>query len=408
MRVRAFALAAALLASACHHDASFTDVDLEQSCEIQTSAPEYFFKSVDMLFVVDRTASMADQRAGIAQYARDMGSRFEELDRMGIRTDVHIAVTSSDLGGAGVLGCSGYGDDGRFLDARRCGADDTFLKARRLADGSLVANFGGELVDTIACVLDVEPSPCPVSQPVAAAERAITSISADHHAWRRADARLMVSVITDGDDCSLRDVDALAGVTGATPAEVEAAVDQACAALGAAGVALLDPLPWLADKLERHHWAFWFSGVHAGADPASTCAGPAPRLSSLQREDFGRGVGHADVCSDDWSPALSPTEDLEFFPLVLSCLPAEVDLEPAVPGFQVACAVEIQRGRDDGSLEPIGRVPTCVPGLAPGVPCYELDPIDRACEGGRRFDFHRGDLVDPAVIISVRCEVPCG
>jgi hypothetical protein len=398
-------------------------------CEDQRRWPSIRDRRVDLLIVVDRTASMADEQAKLDQFARDLIDELHVFD--GTLPDLRIAVTSSDLGGAGVPGCSGFGDDGRLLEVARCGVDGGHLQARGLADGSALTNVEGDLAGALACAVALAPSTCPVSQPLAAAQRALAGTAAPNRAWRRSDAMLLVAAITDADDCSLRDVDVLAGITGADAAAVEAAVDHACFARGAAcspddptqvgphlgcaprgdrGLMLpTEPLAAMHQMFGVRFGLIRISGgggdvdVTDGPRLGAACsgehtAGPAPRLASIAGFDV--ALGAADVCGD-WTDSLAFLAQVPIEPLAATCV--QRPIEPA------ECSAEILVAREDGGHDSIA-LPRCVPGMAPGLPCYELaDPeASGPCDASSlEVRFHRGDLDIIDVDVSLRCRVPC-
>ena len=180
-------------------------------------------RPVDVLVVVDRSASMADDRERLARFAGGLAS-------VALDTDAHVAVVTSDLGGDGVAGCAGDGDAARFQRAAECGVDDGFVRTGARADLGTLDNAGGDVRGALACMLDLPVSTCPLSQPLAAALRAVDGSQPANAGFHRAGVRLAVIILTDSDDCSL----VAAGALRATglPLGDEGAVDLACFTAG--------------------------------------------------------------------------------------------------------------------------------------------------------------------------------
>lgn len=409
-----------VLAAGCADDAA-----LEPRVCTREVRRTVFFEPIDVwdiLFVVDRSPSMADEQARYAAVARSVG---DALPRFRGALDVHLAVVSSDLGAVGVPGCDAGGRGGRFEADPRCGLDGSFLRWRNTSFGGPRQNFVGDPGDVTACMFDRPLSTCPVSQPLAAAVRALDGAHPAHDGFRRAGARLLVAVLTDGDDCSLVEADALA--RSGWPVDDEAAVDIACFAAGTAcepddpgrpgphrdcvartGRGLADPARTL-DAAAGGDFV-WLSTVAARGDVvvdpgpmlASACAGggtatAAPRLAGLR----GDGRHATDVCSDDWWFVLDPLYPARpgWGP---ACLDAALDVEPEVPGMQARC-----RAWRVGDRPPV-EVPWCGDAVVgPQATCLRLVADEPACPSGVALFPERGPEVQFPDRIDMRCEVPC-
>ncbi len=398
-RIVAIAALAALaaLAAACTEPAGPDDFVCGR--EEQRLVPLYQQRLIDLLFVVDRTPSMADQAATLAANAPELANVLQQIE--GGLPDLHVAVVTTDLGGDGVPGC-GAGDGGRFQGGARCGLDGSFLRARGRADGTREQNFPGDVAAGFACLFDVPLATCPVSQPLAAIVGAVDGSAAGNDGFRRIGAQLLIVIITDGDDCSLIDRSALAGIGGATPAEVEAAVDFACFARGTAceptdpatpgihsacvgrddaGLASLGAtLDWLRPAEPKRLVVAVVGGdadavVVAGPALAPTCTGalsvgPAPRLATLDGELPDRFTA-VDACGENWTDALVQLASLGT-PVGNPCFDPAVDVEPLVPGIQADCVSRLMVGSQSTPLpwcgEP-GARPPCLRALEDRVQC---------------------------------------
>jgi len=441
-RRRSAGLGAALLAGACAAATACAEPpdDGPWTCsrEVERRYPVVAPSQVDLLFVIDRSPSMADQADRLAAAAGEWAGFLAILP--GGAPDLHVAVVSSDLGADRVAGCTLLGDRARFVDGAACGVAGRFLRDAPGVDGVRVDNHGGDLAAALTCLLDRPPSTCPVSQPLAAAIRALDGTEPDNDGFRRTAALLAVVVISDGDDCSLVDRGALAGVGGP---DLEAAIDAACfargtscqpadpsapglhsgcqpsAGAGLAGVAAsrdvlaaLAGEPMVGQKL--------VGGVIAGPaevmvagdgtlapaclDTGGGAVGAAPRLAALRSESF----PNVDACATSWLDVLAGVGNRPVS-LVGPCLPAEIDLEPAAPGVQAECAVTLDALAGDGERVPQGAVPWCGdPSRDPDGPCYRLAHDPAVCLGDPAVAVDLG-TAPPFVYgeVELRCRLAC-
>lgn len=233
----------------------------EVSDEVRTRAVD----RLDLLFVVDDSASMATEREHLLNevprivYILMSGDR----DGDGVRdfapdTSIHMGVITSDLGGAasGAAGCAA-GDDAVLVaamaDGVGCGPD----RASGVFDFRPATDDPNVLATEVGCVAALGSGGCGVEQPLEATLRALsvpapTYWTAEGYApptfadgstghggesganagFLRPNSRLVVVLITNEDDCSVSDVGAELG--GLSPAEA----DPSCA--GAGGLLALD------------------------------------------------------------------------------------------------------------------------------------------------------------------------
>ena len=127
-------IAALALVAACVEPAA----DGPQVCSRQVTAQfwGWLTNPLDVVIVVDRSPSMADDRARVMA----LQWMVAEVARI---FDAHVAVVSSDLGGAGVPGCVGAGDDARFMRGPTCGLDGAYLRSGARADAGTRDNAAG-------------------------------------------------------------------------------------------------------------------------------------------------------------------------------------------------------------------------------------------------------------------------
>ena len=168
--------------------------------------------NLDILFVVDNSASMAEQQASLAANFTRMIDVLEQLD--GGLPNLHIGVVSSDMGTSaldtspapalGVIGqggCQGYGDNG----ALHVGSLVTgnFISDVAQSDGTRETNYSGALRDAFSQIATVGALGCGFEQHLSAMSAALTNPA--NAGFLRPEANLAVVIIADEDDCSALD-----------------------------------------------------------------------------------------------------------------------------------------------------------------------------------------------------------
>ncbi len=161
------------------------------------------FTDVDLLLVVDNSGTMAEEQVqlGIA-----LPAFLNELASSGELPGLHVGVVTSDLGAGpyNISGCDGDGDDGVLQAPASCGVTGRYLSDERL-DGERVRNYAGGLGDAVACLAQVGTEGCGFEQHFEAMRRALSGERSDNVGFLRDDALLVVVVVADEDDCSVRD-----------------------------------------------------------------------------------------------------------------------------------------------------------------------------------------------------------
>jgi hypothetical protein len=155
--------------------------------------------SVDLLFVIDNTAGMAQVQSAVAD---DIGTLIARLELA--KLDWRIGVISSDLGIDPFTGpgCSKAGGDGAELQniPRQPGCKpppDRFITAKNVADPEAA----------FRCIALLGEQGCGFERPMEAALRAVDpgSLPAGNKTFLRDTALLMVIWISNEDDCSAQD-----------------------------------------------------------------------------------------------------------------------------------------------------------------------------------------------------------
>ncbi|HEY8923999.1 MAG TPA: hypothetical protein VIU64_06435 [Polyangia bacterium] len=186
---------------------------------------------LDLLFLIDDSASMKPMQAKLAQELPSVLSHFAQDPVTGLPVDLHVGVVSSSMG-AGAWGyvnqCTSHivdpettGDyQGSLLQgpggphSGACpalNAGETFLAT---GDGMVTGpNFTGDLGSVFACMALIGDKGCGFESPFGAVQAALQRGSTprdvadggdpDNGGFVRPDARLAVVLLTNEDDCSV-------------------------------------------------------------------------------------------------------------------------------------------------------------------------------------------------------------
>lgn len=165
---------------------------------------------LDLLFVIDNSASTADKQERLAVAFPKMIDVLAQVD--GGLPDLHIGVVTSDMGtsssgtapappvgSVGAGGCAGTGDDGALRFVPGMGA--AYLSDVRGPGGTRVRNYDGELRDVFGELAHVGDTGCGFEQHLSAMKRALGNPL--NAGFLRSTANLAVVIVADEDDCSL-------------------------------------------------------------------------------------------------------------------------------------------------------------------------------------------------------------
>ena len=167
---------------------------------------------LDLLFVIDDSASMADKQAALAAAFPKFLDQLGNL--RGGTPNLHIGVVSPDMGtkgsavaepgppvgGGGPGGCVGTGKNGALLrGSAALDGSDVFAIANR--DGT--TNFTGTLADTFRQMATLGTNGCGFEQHLHAMRASFQNPA--NAGFLRPEANLAVIVLADEDDCSLLD-----------------------------------------------------------------------------------------------------------------------------------------------------------------------------------------------------------
>jgi len=166
---------------------------------------------IDILFVIDDSPSTADKQK---VFEKNFTNFVAALDAFpGGRPNMHIGVisTSVDLGsGDWGTGCAHPSPfDGRLQNAAKITGctppSGKWIEDVALPDGTRQTNYTGALDSTLACIADLGSSGCGFEAPLQAIEHALDGSHPENAGFLRPGAYLAVIVLTDEDDCSVKD-----------------------------------------------------------------------------------------------------------------------------------------------------------------------------------------------------------
>lgn len=321
---------------------------------------------VDVLFVVDGSASMGDEAAVLARNAASFG---EVLDAAGERLDLTVAVTHTEA-------ASCTDGLGALVDTSCRDRQASFVS--RGGDGSPAADVfelgcasvcGQAPIDegfaSLACTLPPGIAACEDEAPLAALVAAIarsTDPQDPAAGWMRDDASLFAILVTDEDEPDDAQVLATAG---------------ALRALRDDGKRVVDPDATVVVAIA----AGWDAAdAPAGCSADDRTASAPTRLDVLRRAADDLVLGSISICEDDWTPLFAPIADALADQVRPLCIPTCV----ARSADGAAACTATYRAADDSEValapcegEPSSwRVPDgadrCI-GVALG------DEIDTAC-----------------------------
>jgi hypothetical protein len=217
-------VAAVTLLGGCP-DRSLSAVDPQQQGATIKDIP--VSADIDILFVVDNSASTADKQA---VFAKNFPNFVQALDAFPTgRPNLHIAVVDSTVD----IGTSAYGpgcpspdpaDDGVFQTTARVPGctppTGKFITDIKTADGSRQVNYSGTLEDTLSCIAQIGAGGCGFEAPLEAMRRALDGSRNENAGFLRPGAYLAVIFLTDEDDASVKDGSAGTAVFGLPDAQV--------------------------------------------------------------------------------------------------------------------------------------------------------------------------------------------
>jgi hypothetical protein len=158
--------------------------------------------TLDVLFVIDDTSSMAQEQPAFAVEIPTLVSR---LSRLGEGTSVHFGVITGDLGVVDeVPSCTvGPGGDGILRESAECNTE-------RIVEFTPGEHEPGTVGVDLACAAQPGTQGCGFQQPFEAALKALTD-TPENGGFLRSDSTLAIVFLTDSDDCSTSDPELFTG-----------------------------------------------------------------------------------------------------------------------------------------------------------------------------------------------------
>lgn len=416
-------------------------------------------RDVDLLFVIDDSASMADKQA---QLAASFPAFIQPLEGLvGGLPNLHLGVITTDMGTKGTAveqpgppigvvgqgGCAETGKNGTLV-TNTAPVQGTFVVDIAGANGERMRNYTGTLADVFSQMARVGDRGCGFEQPLHAMKVALDNHPANV-GFLRETALLAVIVLADEDDCSIKDPAIYTtdpttfgplssfrctrfGVTCAVGGETESAMNmlgekQQCRDNVASPY--LDQVQPYADFLLGLKGGERSRLVVAGLigpptpviveDRASPGGGPVQRAvaRSCSYSDgqqvadpgvrlhqlftlFGANPVASSICEIPNGSA-AEAGALVASKVGGSCIPVPIaDIDPGQVGIQPDCIVE------DAVGNTIVEIPPCGDPVEPA--CWELIVDAARCPAAEHLDLRvvRAAPPDPATVTTVRCRVP--
>ena len=344
-------------------------------------------KDVDVLFVVDNSNSMAQEQQNLAQ---NFPKFIQKLDQAGL--GYHVGVVSSDLGAGnyGLPSCEVAGGDGGKLLSQPHIAGCTPPSDPWISKVNGTSNVpGGDVAAAFSCIAQIGTGGCGFESTLESARRALDPTLNANPGFIRKDAALAVILLTDEDDCSAQKTslfdpnqssltDPLGPLTSFRCFEFGVSCDINDRTKVGPRQGCQPDFDWL---FKVDDYRTFFQGLRppgrvmlaaiAGPDQpvevgldaqnpvlrpscqsSNGMAVPAIRIKALMdafgplgyfnkgRDASGKEID-VDICSSDFSPALSLLGDMVTTKVLTSwCLPYDpVDTNPLTPALEPDCVV---------------------------------------------------------------------
>lgn len=189
------------------------DARPESGLKLVVEVPATVNRDLDLLFVIDNSASMASLQAKLIASFPTFMNVLRGLP--GGLPNLHVAVISSDLGAgaydsADIPGCRHHGDQGIMQNAPRgktCSTGSLNGGQHFIVDGDGQRNYAGTLEDTFACIAALGDQGCGFEHQLGSLLRALGADGnggppPENYGFNRPDAVLAITILTNEDDCS--------------------------------------------------------------------------------------------------------------------------------------------------------------------------------------------------------------
>jgi hypothetical protein len=420
---------------------------------VQTLSPRTPNRDVDMLFMIDNSASMDLNQASLI-------ANFPILMQVlrgfpGGLPNLHLAVVTSNLGSGPsftIPGCTPGGDGGVFrapaITPTCLGPHDRYIIA---TNGEATKNYDGTIEQAFSCIANVGTTGCGFEHQLASAAVALGmrgAIPAANQGFLRPGAFLAVVFITNEDDCSAPP-DAMVfdpndTVTwgplqsyrcnrfghlcgGVRPPATGAGVVPLTACRSAEDGVLyrVSELATFFRSLKPDPTMVLVSSIAAPATPYSVDFGlqtptmvhscvradgangdPAVRMEEFVSR-FGPNGTSSSICNDSYAPALNQLGTAIGRALGTLCIDVAIpDTNAQLPGIQANCQVLEHVPASDTTPAIDRALPQCDAASAQGrpLPCWYMTG-NNACQSGVQMLINRTGEPPAGDTVSVSCTV---
>ncbi len=427
--------------------------------QLVASVPVTANHDLDLLFVIDDSASMADKQNNLAVNFPNFINTLNSVE--GGLPNIHLGVVTTDMGttatqsaspgpGIGTIGQGGCAANGKNGALQTNGAmvTGTFISDIKQTDGTRLKNYTGDLATTFAQMARVGATGCGFEQPLFAMRRALEN-NPSNAGFLRPNALLGVVFLTDEDDCTARTTEIFApdsttigpltsfrctrfGVTcsgggatsdamntvgtktGCTSNEQATLVEhvqpfhdflvglKSDPNMVVVGGIMGDPEPFAVETRtinQQSQTALAHSCQYQGVSGLEV-ADPGSRMKAFF-DLFPNHATFSTVCQPDLSVALENLGILAGRLTGSACLTGEVaDVDPGTPGTQLDCIVEDVVGAN------ATRIPQC--GSPETPPCWKVEVDAQHCTvlDHLKLVVSRSGAPDPSTVTTMRCIVP--
>jgi len=174
---------------------------------VQKSLSSEEVHKLDILFVVDNSASMAKEQLSMTHNIQALVDEMQGLS--GGLPSLHIGVVSTDMGAGSpsIAGCEAGGDQGALHTQENCLIQGAFLQNTPGENGMRETNYEGSLTESFTCLGTLGTTGCGFEQPFHAVRAALNESNAGNAGFLRDDAKLAIIIVSDEDDCSASNTD---------------------------------------------------------------------------------------------------------------------------------------------------------------------------------------------------------
>jgi hypothetical protein len=411
-------------------------------------------RDLDILFLVDKSPTMADEQQSLADNFPRFIEVLESIE--GGLPNVHIGVITQDIGAGGFDSggtCSGAGDAGRLQNTPRVAGCSppagAFIEDIANPDGTRQRNYTGTLSDTFGCIAQVGPDGCGFEQHLESLKRALDDSVPENAGFLRPDAYLGIIILSDEDDCSAFDANVFAPIDGTVSDPLGPLSDFRCAEFGwtcdggpvaRAPAVYASCVPRQDSPFLNHPQAYADFVKDLKIDPglimvatiigdnsrfeiglttdqrmnpevkpscmtATQTAEPMPRVRYFA-DQFANLATIASICAADFSQSLILIAQRLASIIGNRCLASQTattDVDPNQPGLQLDCSALEVRALDSGRSEET-LVPRCTmadattPAADAPSPCWYVVPDAANCAaapGQLSIRIHPPDRLPP-------------